>query len=277
MVETFGVLIDDDSCIDQRQRRACLVDHIKARDSCTDASDHPPFAPTGIRATGHPHDPSGEFYREAFEALAWAAGTRGLRVMFTGIGGDEITALRADEQPSRLPSPSEEVPWLAHRTHRALRELDNNVAPVAPVPLPSLMAFTIHHPAYLRAGIWPVAPLADPAVVRFTEQLPVAWRRNKTLQREYLRRAGLPVHVTHPTRPENFRQLMQTGLRRYGLPRLDQLLNEGMLLADTGFINPTALRAATQVARATPTVRSVLCDTLALEIGLRSLLRDSPT
>ncbi|MGH3935045.1 MAG: asparagine synthase-related protein, partial [Pseudonocardiaceae bacterium] len=273
-VETFGVLVDGDTGIDQRQRRVCLVDRIRARDSCIDASDHPPFGPTGIRATGHPHDPSGEFYREVFEALADTACAQGIRVMFTGIGGDEIMALHANEQADRPPSLMEEVPWLGERTRRALCEVDDNLAPVAPIPLPSLMAFAIHHPAYLRARIWPVAPLANPNIVRFAEQLPEAWRGAKNLQREYLRRAGLSAVVTHPTRPENFRQLMQTGLRRHGLPLLDRLLREGMLLADTGFVDPAALRVAAHLARSTPTVRSVLCDTLALELGLRSLLRN---
>ncbi|MDI5982158.1 asparagine synthase-related protein [Amycolatopsis magusensis] len=134
------------------------------------------------------------------------------------------------------------------------------------------MGFTIHHPAYLRTGLWPVTPFTDPQLVRFAEQLPLELRRRKTLYRDFLTRAGLPALVTHPQRTEHFRDLMQQGLRQHGLTLAERLLREGMILAEHGFVDPDALRRVVRRAHRSATVPSVLCDTLVLEVGLRSLL-----
>ncbi len=64
---------------------------------------------------------------------------------------------------------------------------------------------------------------------------------------------------------------MQHGLRHNGLQLAERLLADGMLLADHGFIDPDALHRTVQHARQSATVPSVLCDTLVLEVGLRSL------
>ncbi|WP_148271983.1 bifunctional 2-polyprenyl-6-hydroxyphenol methylase/3-demethylubiquinol 3-O-methyltransferase UbiG [Saccharopolyspora spinosa] len=144
------------------------------------------------------------------------------------------------------------------------------------LPLPTLTGFAIHNPSYLTVGLWPVAPLATPDLVRFTEQLPTSWRSGKALFRALLQRAGLPALVTHPKRPEPFRDLMQHGLRRYGLPLLRRLLREGMLLADNGHVDPAALTEAVKEAEQHGQVPSLLCDTLTVELGLRSLTTSSP-
>ncbi|MFI6030768.1 hypothetical protein [Amycolatopsis magusensis] len=65
---------------------------------------------------------------------------------------------------------------------------------------------------------------------------------------------------------------MQQGLREHGLALAARLLTEGMLLAEHGFVDPDALRRVVRRARRGATVPSVLCDTLVLEVGLRSLL-----
>lgn len=72
------------------------------------------------------------------------------------------------------------------------------------------------------------------------------------------------------------RDLMQHGLRHHGLPLTERLLAEGMLLADHGFIDPDALQRTVRDAHQSATVPSVLCDTLVLEVGLRSLLAPEP-
>lgn len=136
--------------------------------------------------------------------------------------------------------------------------------------VPTLMAFGLHNPAYLRHGIWPVAPLVHPRVVRFMEQLPHEHKQGKTMFRNRLRRAGLPDSVAAPAEPENFLAVMESGLRSYGLPLLDDMLRES-LLVDLGYVDPVALAQARDHAERAPVVPDLLCDTLALEIGLRSL------
>lgn len=271
-LRTFGLIIDGALGAEQHRRRVAIAEQIGAIDQTLPARDHAPFCTSGIRAGGAPHDPAGEFYREAFEALAGCAARSGVTVMLTGNGGDEVMAPRIDELPPPPPQRLSEVAWLGPRTCDALSDIDHNLAPSAVLPAPTLMGFAIHHPAYLRAGIWPTAPFAHPRLIRFAEQLPLELRRRKKLYRDFLRRAGLPPLVTHPQRREHFRGLMQHGLRHHGLPLAERLLADGMILADHGYINPDALRRTVQDAHQSATVPSVLCDTLVLEVGLRSLL-----
>lgn len=199
----------------------------------------------------------------------------------TGLGGDELLAIPATQRtgqtlgvPGRvddLTGAAAGVPWLGLRARSAIRDIEANLAPVPVLPLPALMSLGLHNPTYVQVGIWPVAPLTEPELVRFAEQLPVSWRQHKTLLRERLRRAGLPRHVTHPTRPETFSPLMQHGLRHHGLPLAQRMLTESILI-DAGYIDGHRWRDACQAAARAPCIPSVLCDTIALELGLHSVI-----
>ncbi|UMP07074.1 asparagine synthase-related protein [Amycolatopsis sp. EV170708-02-1] len=270
-LRTFGLIVDGALGAEQHRRRVTIARQVGAMDYILAAHDHAPFCENGIRASGTAHDPRGEFYREAFEALADQAARSGVEIMLTGNGGDEIMAPRVDELPPPPPQPLTDIPWLGPRARDAVAHLDDNLAPSAVLPTPTLMGFAIHHPAYLRSGIWPVAPFTHRPLIRFAEQLPLALRRHKKLYRDFLAHAGLPPLVTHPRRTEHFRDLMQHGLRHNGLRLAERLLADGMLLVDQGFIDPDALRRTVQHAHQSATVPSVLCDTLVLEVGLRSL------
>lgn len=84
-------------------------------------------------------------------------------------------------------------------------------------------------------------------------------------------RAGLPEWVAAPAEPENFLAVLEKGLRSYGLPVLDDMLKESVLL-DLGYVDGQALAHARKDADAASVVPDLLCDALALEVGLRSLM-----
>ncbi|MEU3770004.1 asparagine synthase-related protein, partial [Amycolatopsis keratiniphila] len=201
-LRSFGIIVNGALGAEQHRRRVAIARQVDAVDDILRAHDHAPFCGHGIRASGGAHDPRGEFYREAFEALADRASRSGVEIMLTGNGGDEIMAPRVDELPPPPPQPLTEVSWLGPRAREAVTTIDDNLAPSAVLPTPTLMSFAIHHPAYLRSGIWPVAPLTHPPLIRFAEQLPLDLRRHKKLYRDFLTRAGLPAIVTHPRRTE---------------------------------------------------------------------------
>lgn len=272
----FGLLLDD--LIDvkhehgQAHRRHAVVSLLGLPDITVQASKHPPFVPDGVRRRETPHDPSSAFYREAFDALRDAAAGK-VDIMMTGIGGDELLALPATRSPRTVHDTNQQdtnVSWLGRRTRAALADIDNNLAPVPVLPLPALMSFALHNPTYLQAGIWPISPLTDPQLQRFGEQLPLTWRRDKALLRERLRSAGLPNYVSRPDHPETFSPLMQLGLRRYGLDLARHMLSESILI-DAGYIDHGQFVTAYEAAVRAPRIPSLLCDTIALELGLRSL------
>ena len=268
-VTSFGLVLDGPIGDAQQRRRQDMISRFGLRDTTVRASDHPPFAPSGVRGLMVPHDPTSAYYREAFDALRDAIAIAGTPVICTGLGGDEVCA-RHPEEYTAGPAPVELPPWLGPTTCAALANVDVNLAPVAAITLPTLMALGTHNPTYLAAGIWPVSPLAHPALVRFGEQLPLEWRIGKRLLRERLRRAGLAAETADPPQPETFTELMQLGLRRYGLPLLKDMTRES-LLVDLGHLDPGALVCAYETAVSAARIPSMLCDAISLEVGLRSL------
>ncbi|MFC8655632.1 asparagine synthase-related protein [Streptomyces parvus] len=268
-VRSFGLLMGDHTGVSQRVRRRCLVQHCGFTDTALPALQYPPFVPGGVRAAGRPHDPAGAFYQEAFDAVRTQAARRRCEVMFTGTGGDEVNAHHS-RSAANLPAPPA-VPWLGSRAERALRELEVHLAPMPMLPVPALMGFGLHNPGYLRVGVWPVSPLVHPRLVRFMEQLPHELKRGKALFRDRLRRAGLPESVASPADPENFLGVMETGLRHFGLRTLDTMLQESVLV-DLGYVDAKALSRAREDAERAAVVPDLLCDTIALEVGLRSLM-----
>ncbi|TDD40309.1 asparagine synthase-related protein [Saccharopolyspora elongata] len=268
-IVSAGLIVDDGELGHlQQQRRTEVAARCQLQDEPIRAAAFPPLAPGGIRVSGRPHD-VGEFYREGFAALGRHFAKHGIQVGLTGVGGDELSALRPAEATSQ-PPPLEPVPWLTGRARDAAEGTDTAPHPVLPTSV--LTGSAVHNPDYLAAGLWPLSPLAAPALVRFAEQLPVRWRRSKRFLRQRLARAGLPRSVTHPDRTETFLGVMHLGLRHHGIPLARRLLRDGMLLVDNGFVNPPALAAALDEAEASDRVPGVLCDTLITEMSLRSLL-----
>lgn len=267
-VHTFGLLMGGRIGRLQQDRRRMLVDHLDLRDTAVPAMQHPPFVPGGARERGLPHDPAGAFYQEAFDVVRGHVAAHGCEMIFTGGGGDEVNACHS-RTDVELPA-VDPAPWLGSKAIEALAQVDENLAPIPVLPVPTLMAFGLHNPAYLRLRIWPVAPLVHPRIIRFMEQLPHEHKQGKAMFRDRLRRAGLPESVAAPTEPENFLAVMESGLRTYGLPLLDDMLRES-LLVDLGYVDPVALAQAREHAERVPVVPDLLCDTLALEVGLRSL------
>ncbi|WP_327324920.1 asparagine synthase-related protein [Streptomyces sp. NBC_01210] len=268
-VHSFGLVMGGGIGVQQRERRRTLADHRGFRDTAIPAMQHPPFVPGGVRALGEPHDPAGAFYQEAFDVVREQAAARGCEVMFTGSGGDEINAHHSRTNTA-LPTVAP-VPWLGSKATRALADVNEHLAPIPVLPVPTLMSFGLHNPGFLRVGVWPVSPLVHPRVVRFMEQLPHEYKRGKALFRDRLRRAGMPKSVASPAEPENFLAVMEAGLRSYGLPLLDSMARES-LLVDLGYVDLKALAQAREDAEHAPVVPDMLCDVLALEVGLRSLL-----
>lgn len=226
-----------------------------------------------LSGTGQAHDPVTAYYREAFDAMRDRVASAEARVVYLGLGGDEVNALHPDERPDDLGHAEEQMTapsWLGKRSVALLGDLENGAAPVSAVPIPTLNAFALHNPTYLDAGIWPVAPLAHPLLGRFTEQLPIAHRQGKRLFRERLARAGLPRTVTHPSVQEDFLDLMRLGMRSNGLAALESMRNESML-ADGGWIDHHRLNEAIDTYARTGGADPRLADLITLELGLRSL------
>lgn len=270
-VRTVGIEVSGCAGQEQRYRRRALAVHVGATDEVVQARDHLPFDPS-LRK--QPHSPSTAYYREAFDAMRDQVVAASARVVYLGLGGDEVNALHPGERVGSSPANTyghlPPPPWLGPKAWGSLGDLDADAAPVSVVPLPTLDAFALHNPTYLDAGIWPIAPLAHPLVGRFTGQLPASHRRGKRMFRERLARAGMPTRVTHPEEPESFLDLMERGMRTNGLHALKQIRSES-LLAEDGWINHAGLVEAIDRYESTGQADPRLADLVTVELGLRSL------
>ena len=262
-VRSFGLVMPGHEGIAQMARREAIVEALKLLDTPIHAALHPPF---GAGRRYELHNPASSYYCESFDALAAAARSYGVRTMATGFGGDELMACPAESRPT----PTEEVlpDWLSAKARVAVADIDAELAPPAHLYTPTLMALASHAPGLLAEGIWPIAPLADPALTRFCRQLPEECVIGKRVLRDRLA-LQIPKRVAHRPSPETFRPIMEIGMRRFGLPLLDDYLRRGLLLADLGMVEPAALQAATRAAQAGTAVDSRLADVLRLEHGLR--------
>ncbi|AOS64714.1 hypothetical protein TL08_19615 [Actinoalloteichus hymeniacidonis] len=193
-------------------------------------------------------------------------------VVFTGIGGDEMLALRSAERSDFGRRCAQKPPrWLGHRAREQLPSIDEDLAPVSVLHETSLLAFACRNPIFLRAGRWPVSPLCDPELVLFGQWLPMDWRVSKRLARVWLERLGLSNDVVYPALRENFAGVMQRGLRLGGLSLAKQVIEESVLV-DLGLVDGDAMRAAVDEAEIEAVIDTSLYDFLAVERGLRSLL-----
>lgn len=86
----------------------------------------------------------------------------------------------------------------------------------------------------------------------------------------------MPHDIAWPQLRENFMPVMQQGLRRHGLSRLHQMLDDGSILVDLGYVDPDELRRAAAAADAAVArdiyIEPSLHELLALEQGLTTLL-----
>jgi hypothetical protein len=268
------MLVLDEPGRQQQDRRRQMIDLFQlGADVTTRMIDNLPFRPGGRRASRALITPFDELYDEGKQTLLDLLHSRGIRTVMTGIGGDEMVALTTDELP-RPPLGHAEpaATWAGPSIVGPRDDFDIGMAPASAVNEVTLLAMACVAPPILRAGMWPVHPLADPAVIRIGESLPYEWRYRKRLHTARLERLGCSPYLTDPPLRENFEQVMAYGLRQHGVRFLREMLTEGSVLFDGGYIDPHELAAT--VARlsdgtATAADRAV-CHVIVVESTLRS-------
>jgi asparagine synthase (glutamine-hydrolysing) len=275
-VLSYALLIGGDAGDQQIRRRTELLARFGFPDLTLDALPLAPLSPGGRRARGEFVEPMGEPYHEAVEAMLVRAQQQGVRTVFTGDGGDELLSLRAhewaelDKTPARHADNVELPDWLGLRALDIVDGIEDATAPPSTINHSTLRGFALRTPQFLDAGLWPVSPFCSPRLIRFAEQLPVHWRYRKKIARERLAQLDLSPEVVHPPERENFRHVMEHGLRRYGMPLLDKLLPDAITV-DLGFVDGDALRRTHRMVSDGGPIQTMLFAVISLELVLRTL------
>ncbi|WP_017616401.1 asparagine synthetase B family protein [Nocardiopsis salina] len=262
----------------QRRRRSEFLAHGFGPDHTVEMAEHLPFAPDGPRRRGVPFDPDEGPYAEARDVLLQDYASAGKRVLFTGLGGDEAMKLRrAEREALGLTSHSplrhvRGVPaFLGPRGRELLPHRFEGAAPLGPTLWSILACFSAIYPQHMRHGIWPITPFAAPEVVRLAESLPAEWRSDKRLLRDRLARAGFSRDVSHPELKETFQEVLDLSMRRHGSRLLRDLLDEGALLVEEGYLDGEELHRSAAEFEATGGRTFDVYRPLILEVGVRSL------
>ncbi|MQA27662.1 MAG: hypothetical protein GEU94_19880 [Micromonosporaceae bacterium] len=160
LVTCCAMMIGGTEGAQQRRRRVEMIENADfRRDVQVAGLAFPPLNPLGARGVGQPVHPDEEPFGKATTAMLGAVTARGVRVAWTGIGGDEMLALREWERETPLDQDHMQFPeWVTAPTIDALLTHENQLAPATPITEVTLMAFACRWPLYLRAGVWPISP-----------------------------------------------------------------------------------------------------------------------
>jgi asparagine synthase (glutamine-hydrolysing) len=273
-VHTAVLSLPGEPGVQQMARRAEMIERFGlGRDHVVPVAEHAPFKPGGIRRAGIPFAPRDGNTAEATTVLQQQLVAAGVTTVFTGAAGDDLLDLRPEERLQlNRPRTLRSIPdWLGPHSRDALARLEEGPAPAPVLKCTTLTGLEPRWPQTLRQGLWPISPLATPELLRFAEQLPVQWRRRKMLFRRLLARRGMSEEVVWPTLRENFAPVMETAMRRWGVPLLAEIIRSGSILADAGLIDPDAVLEICEDARAGGPVEQ-LSRPLMLETSLRSVI-----
>ena len=241
-LHTCGVIVSGEIGESQLSRRNEIASQFELRDSYIRAKDHLPFAKTGSRFSQDYFVPWEECYYEAFDKMYEGDSELSNRLLFTGLGGDELfyphwnelenqEQHRQKNQEDHGISPEEIPAYINHETkaiyYNSIATLDR--APRSIIPTSSLESAGYGDARLLRSGIWPAHPFCTPELIWFCRSLPSKWRKNRRLQRDFLTRKGCATTVTHPSLPETFTDVMAHSLTKSSKSLIKALLEDSYL------------------------------------------------
>ena len=193
VVASRGILLGGDERDAQVKRREKIVQRLGLLDETVDIDAYLPSLDLqpGERKV-YPH---AELYLEAFDRLWGSARAQGRRMLFTGVGGDELFPTYRQEATCAVDAGgaligearNHAVRLLTPRAQDALGASRLFDAPASPLPVSSLLASSCQAPHLLRHGLWPVNPLSDPRLVAFCYRLAPQRRHGRATMRGFLR------------------------------------------------------------------------------------------
>lgn len=284
----------------QQARRAEVVRRFRLTDRTLPCIDYPPFNLKSHRVSDLALVPWGEFYEEAVGTMLRRAVSDGARVIFTGMGGDELCSYQHDEL-SRLSaageagdadgesydddapdadSQDEDSSYPPFATDLCVDAFDERDALIDDAPQSLMYTSALESAAavsnlYMKVGVWPVSPLCTPELVEFCRRLPFEWRHERIIQRKVLTSHGCSPLVAYP-KPEhleNFCDVMDFALREASSGVIDELFRHSRL-AEQGLVDRDKLISTyAQFRRGDTRHSDHILGAVVLELTIRSVER----
>jgi hypothetical protein len=200
-----------------------------------------------------------EIYSEALDKLAHKFQQEGVKVIATGIAGDELfeNVISADtelqygiaEQKRRrqmmLP------PFLTESFRRDY--VDVTPAQV-PYPLPLLAISVIgagisRNNIYINRDIWPVSPFAQPGLYDFCQGLPAHFRANKNVLRAFCQVNNYPEVIYNPSQNEHFGIFFDKSLKSSKYKQVIGYHSKNSKLASMGYVDINKLKETYELSK----------------------------
>jgi asparagine synthase (glutamine-hydrolysing) len=258
-VHSYGMIMPGSPGGHQRVRRREVVRRFGLRDRARPCTEDPPFSRASRRVRDLAIVPWGELYEEAVGTMLERAAADGARLIFTGLGGDELCSYQpgeVEEEDEPDAEPEDGGPEAGHAAYppfvtSIVREAYegffalSDEAPQALVETSALESAAAVATLHLRRGVWPASPLCTPELVEFCRRLPLAWRDQRMVERRVLRSLGCSRTVTHarPEHLETFNDVMEFALRRASASVITRLFRDSRL-AGQGLVDRDRLLAA---------------------------------
>lgn len=204
-MNSYGLIHEGAMGVQQRKRRRELVELLNLNDFEFPSYDHTPLASLEVpECTLTLLDDN---HRLPCAYAVDAHPRRGLDLIITGVGGDELTK--------------------ENTFHRREWEVAGSVCASA------IVTAAARADMFMRRGIWPINPLISQSVVNFCRALPAKIRSGRLLNILTLARSGLSDGFLFPRYSEHYGNAMQ---REASLYDFDDALSES-IVADYGITN----------------------------------------
>lgn len=193
-----------------------------------------------------------EIYTEALTKLAELLQNRGVEVVSTGLGGDELfenilsleQELKYGELEAGRRRDVQLAPFLTSEYHNDYIRLTPSKPPY---PLP-LLAVSLHgaqlarNNIYIEHDIWPISPLAHPTLYEFCQGLPAHFRANKNILRAFYEANRWPETIYKPVHNEHFGDFFESAVLSVNFAKFVSTYSRDSRIERMGYIDIKTLQ-----------------------------------
>lgn len=282
---TFSKILPGDQKTHQVERLKGFADTFGCELNFIELSNKYPLANLSVGSLDlGPFDPTLEPYRLGVIETANRASQKDCRVIFTGMGGDELLE-RSLVQDSGFQGKLEEdvrkqwtVPGFFTKKLTDAFFDEKSVYRSQRIPFFThsvIYSSRVKNPFLLERGIWPVSVLANSELANFCRSLPDRFLKKKRIIRMYQQQSGFPESFYNVVAKDSMYPLHRLGLESN--PSLVRGLFGESRLADLGLLDKDKLTEAyeqyLEEIKSKGRVREYFYEVITNEIFLRSMER----
>ncbi|NTV31477.1 hypothetical protein HGA91_05885 [candidate division WWE3 bacterium] len=250
-VDLFSLIQPPPQYDSQINRLQDFVEQFGGTFNLTHIAHHPFMTQRPSPYTESLLNPYLEIYQEPTNGLAKKCRDRGVSVLFTGFGGDELfriddyerVGFQGDSVKSERTNDRKPIFYSDELIEKYINSpLLEKGYPLPLIPHSLRSAQRVYNPIFHSQKIWPIAPFGYAPLVEFTRSLPESLRDKKRLLHEYQKHHNFPDSYIHLQTQEFFTQIFEQGMQWYAQHYLQDLI-ERSVLAQYGLILPEVIKS----------------------------------